>query len=427
MKRVLILAYYYPPGNFAGSYRVQSWFKYMHTSGIYPVIITRNWNPDQTELTDEIQDNDVKVIKGTHGEIHYLPYNQNLRDKLHNKNQSKPRIILRKVLTLLELILQNFTFRVIPYRNILQYADDYLTNQSGEIKCIIASGRPFQLFGFADKLSRKHKITWIADYRDDWNTVQWKNKLSFLQRFILRLESRSEKRWLKSAACFITVSEPLKKHIGSFIRKEGYVIMNGFDPSDYPDTLNVRRDTFRIVYNGTLYASQDLEGFMEGFRMFLEKNNRPRDIELIFAGTGTDEKQMSRIFDSGESIREALKVTRRLPKSEVISIQSSASVLVMLSHPGTKGNYSSKIFEYLALRIPVLLYPGDKDVLSDIIRLSREGSIADNSMDVCNSLQMYYDRFLSNSFMPAAEPGVYPYTRERLCADFCTIIQNSIK
>jgi glycosyltransferase involved in cell wall biosynthesis len=289
------------------------------------------------------------------------------------------------------------------------------------------SGRPFQLFGFADRLSRKHNIPWIADYRDDWNTVQWKHKLNSLEKFILRLESRSEKKWLETASCFLTVSEPLKQHIGSFINKEGFVIMNGFDESDYPVIGTQSRNTFRIVYNGTLYDSQDLEGFLKGFSMFLINNNRSREIELIFAGTATDERQMRRVIYTGKEIQDVITVTKRLPKEKVIEIQSGASVLLMLSHPGTKGNYSSKIFEYLALRIPVLLYPGDKDVLSDLVQMSGEGRIADTSEGICEALQFYYDRFKSNTFKASADPVVYPFNRQKLCANLCTIIHKYVK
>lgn len=44
MKKVLILAYDFPPYVSVGGLRPYSWYKYLHQSDVYPIVITRQWN-----------------------------------------------------------------------------------------------------------------------------------------------------------------------------------------------------------------------------------------------------------------------------------------------------------------------------------------------------------------------------------------------
>ena len=42
-KRVLILAYDFPPYVSVGGLRPYAWYKYLRECGVYPVVITRQW------------------------------------------------------------------------------------------------------------------------------------------------------------------------------------------------------------------------------------------------------------------------------------------------------------------------------------------------------------------------------------------------
>ena len=44
MKKILILAYDFPPYISAGSLRPYSWYESLHEFGVYPVVITRQWD-----------------------------------------------------------------------------------------------------------------------------------------------------------------------------------------------------------------------------------------------------------------------------------------------------------------------------------------------------------------------------------------------
>ena len=51
MKRVLIISYFFPPGNFAGSYRIKAWADQLQKFGYYPIVVTRHWAENETDYT----------------------------------------------------------------------------------------------------------------------------------------------------------------------------------------------------------------------------------------------------------------------------------------------------------------------------------------------------------------------------------------
>jgi len=52
MKKILVISYFYPPCNLTASQRTESWAKYLHNSGFYPIIITRKWEKHVKSFDD---------------------------------------------------------------------------------------------------------------------------------------------------------------------------------------------------------------------------------------------------------------------------------------------------------------------------------------------------------------------------------------
>ena len=272
MKKVLIISYFFPPANFAGCYRIASWSKHLHKFGYYPIIVTRCWNENQTETTDDVANNTFQHEKYDTHEVYRLPYHSNLRDRLHNKYGNSKYVLLRKLLTLLELIFQNFSNSAIPYHNLYDFAKGLLIKET-DIKTVIVSGRPFQLFKFGDMLHRATGIKWIADYRDEWNTHQWLLDESTSKEMIRAVESRSEKKWLRTASLFTTCSENWVATIGAYVGRPGRVVLNGYEDNLLTASQNdANSDVFTIVHNGTMYSSQPIEIFLNGYIKFINAN-----------------------------------------------------------------------------------------------------------------------------------------------------------
>jgi len=397
LKKILILSYFFPPSTFTGSFRIYSWAKYLSRFGWYPVVVTRRWDVPVNNYQDMSATTSGEIVhqKFENYEVYFLPYKGNFRDWLHEKYGERKMVTLRKILSFFEVIAQNFTTRVVPFRNLYKFSDDLLKKDTS-IKGIITSGKPYVLFSFCHKLSKKHHIPWVADYRDDWSTSQWLTNLSLRDRLIAALEKRSETKWLANAGGFTTISPAYVKLITNFIKKPGYSIMNGYDPDDYkglatPPTNN----TFTILFNGTLYESQPVELFTEAFRSFIGSSPSKDRIKLIFLGLNFEKQQADRVRELLKGLEPYYEITDRVEKKKALEIMSSAHVFLMFSHTGIKGVTSSKIFDYLAIGKPLILSPSDNEILEEIITTTHSGFICDTSEKILIILQALFDEYIS--------------------------------
>jgi hypothetical protein len=84
MQKVFIISYFFEPCKFVGSERVEYWAKNLHIYGFYPIILTRQWNHGQIDLTDKVINNKYEHIIYDNYEVYKLPYKRTLRDKLIN-------------------------------------------------------------------------------------------------------------------------------------------------------------------------------------------------------------------------------------------------------------------------------------------------------------------------------------------------------
>ena len=109
MNKILVISYFYPPANFVGADRPSGWIRHFNKSDIYPIVITRNWNPGQTDTFSKVLDNNLKIEYNQNHEIHRLPYKRSIRDRLIGSS-----IVFRpiqKLLTLFEIVFSKLTIR----------------------------------------------------------------------------------------------------------------------------------------------------------------------------------------------------------------------------------------------------------------------------------------------------------------------------
>lgn len=70
----------------------------------------------------------------------------------------------------------------------------------------------------------------------------------------------------------------------------------------------------------------------------------------------------------------------------------------MVSHKGAIGIPSSKIYEYLGLRKPVLICPGDKDILDRTFEPYNLGHIAYSNSQAFEVLNKLFSKYLKGEY-----------------------------
>lgn len=396
MKKVLILAYYFPPCNMPGANRPYGWAKFLAENGYYPVIITRSWENEIKSPKDILLSSgkDLKHDVYPNYEVYYVPYKQNIRDKIFTKSGNEKNVFLRKLLTFWELLLSNFFSSVSSFKS-LYYFSRKMLRENPDIKLLIATGAPYLLFRFAYLLNKKFKVKWIADYRDDWNTSDIDIKPYLSHRILRKVEIKREKEWVGSAALHTAVSPYSVEKNSKFLDKKGYTIHNGYMPEDIEGKESVELyDKFTITFIGTLYPTQPIEIFLEAFRQFILQRKRKRNIHLLFPGLAFDLSQSERVIKYLKGFEDYYTISERVPKHDIIKIEQKTHVFLYTAHK-MRGIIGSKIYEYVGLKKPVIFCPSDNETIENIFKETGIGYICNSSHEVLVSLNELYENFIS--------------------------------
>lgn len=384
MKKVLIISYFFSPSNFVGAERTKYWAKNLHLHNIYPIIVTRNWNENQKDLTSKVINNEYVFEQNKEQEVHYIPHHHSLRDKL----ASFPKLaFLQKILTLFQLIIGNFTTKFTPYQNIYKFTKQYLQDNP-DVKIVIASGRPFNIFFVGHKLKKHFKnLIWIPDYRDEWTTHQNVGEQSKLNKLLFDFDKRNEIKWTSNADYFISVSDLWVKKIGEYINQKGILILNGYNEIQ-KNTFELRSENFVITYAGSVYNYQPIDIFINSICSVAEKNKK--NIIVQFIGLDIMPDQLERVKSLIPKKNKSNFVFFPRMSYDLLQLEIQKSNLLLLtSYNNIKGCYPVKLFEYFSSLKPSLLCPSDHDVMEDFLIQTNSGYIVNTvneTVELINSL-----------------------------------------
>ncbi|MFO7869427.1 MAG: hypothetical protein R6U95_09045 [Bacteroidales bacterium] len=314
MKKVLILAYDFPPYNSIGGQRPYSWFTYFKQFGLFPVVVTRHWDESISTPQDYIKPStqqEVRVEEYEHGIIYRVPYRPNARDRFLVKYGLGTGEIVRKILSVWYLCVEFF----IPFFDAKYgiYKTALNVCKQDDFAYIIATGEPFILFKYASKISQKTGVPWIADYRDGWSTNY--NYSWFQQNFFSRIEAHI----IRSCSCITTVSEEFQQRCAELHNKPVYVVMNGFEPIAQAVKQDVQSSKqFCMSFAGTLYPYQQIEMCADALQM-CEKEVLDT-IKIQWIGLNFYPEQKQRICEVFSGIPVHQVFTDRIPQKDVISL-----------------------------------------------------------------------------------------------------------
>ncbi len=190
MKKVLIIAYYYPPHPAIGSQRPYRLAKYLQRLGWEPIVLT-------VEHPGKVPDG-IRVIATKYTDI---------IDSLRRAIGLKPNDILLEKIGI--PITKNFEFVTLKGKIIkfLRYAIAFPDPEKGwyqyavkaasdlldkeRVAAIVSTSPPETTHLIARKLKQKYNIPWIADFRDLWMQNELYNKGKCGQIFRKKIGKKS--------------------------------------------------------------------------------------------------------------------------------------------------------------------------------------------------------------------------------------------
>jgi len=372
MYRALILCHDFPPLNSIGAQRPYSWFKHFKENGIYPVVITKNWESENAKdyginsnnINDVLDESEDGTIIRVNTPI-ILPDRMLIRFGPDNK------VLIRKSLTFiykcLSFIIPFFDKNYALYKKACHYLSD------NNIDIVITTGEPFILFRYGYLLKKKYRINWIADYRDMWSVnhvALTKNNWGI--KFQLYYEKYFEMKYIRYADLITTVDPHTSKNkiTDVFDNINCKVIYNGFDSFYSNDTVGNVSTKLVITHAGTLTPGQRIEFLLRAvMELYGEKKIKKNELEIKLLGIEFNQEQLKRIKNNDfKDIACFLSTTTRLNRQVAIDIMSKSDYLLAFTEESKYAKcIFAKVYDYLSVKRQILVIPSDVSVLDDFV------------------------------------------------------------
>lgn len=370
MKKVLVISYYWPPAGGPGVQRVLNFVQQLPEFGWEPLVLTVE-NPsaparDESLLARIPEDCRVfrtktrepfslyKILTGKkRGE--QLPKNIALGDKTPSFAEKCSQWI--RANAFIPDARKGWKSPMVR-RGMRIIAEE-------KPQLIFSTSPPHSLQPGAEILAKRSGLPWVADLRDPWTEAYWEQQLPKTRRS--REKNRKlERRVLNAATHITTVGRGISELIGAKTGKPLSVIYSGWREAD---SSPLETEDFEILHLGNLSKLQSCKGLLNAVDM-LEAEIRKR-VRVVFIGS-VDPDQRREI-----DARPELKVSYydQMPYEMMMKHARRAAMLFLppLESSYAKGLITAKIFDYLALRRPVIAFSGKRSDIADILADTRSG------------------------------------------------------
>jgi glycosyltransferase involved in cell wall biosynthesis len=345
MKRVLVLAYLYPPIFNSGTRRSLEFVNHLPDHGWHPTVLTLA-DPSPTECDPSLLD---EVRAGTRIERAPLAGNRWARRLAYCAPPAlRPRVH------------SGLAWRLHRLWQVPDAAAGWIgpalaralqLHAEQAFDAIYASGWPWSSFVLAERISQRTGLPFLVDYRDLWQPgdVAWDQATPAQRRHNPALERQVLAR---AAGVIATTQSFLDLLPQELLPARRYAITNGFTHADFAGARPVLANDgkLRIVYTGVWrpgYGPDDLYGALQ----LLQQRGDPALARLQVVMAGFTPGRAAELKLDG-----CVQELGRVPHAQAIDLMCGADALYL---PVSNGVYEyasipGKLFEYLGSGRPIL-------------------------------------------------------------------------
>lgn len=346
MKRVLFIAYLFPPIANSGTQRPLKFTKYLAQHGWEPTVLTAARFDDQrvdegllAEMPRGLRVVRVPMVnEAIDGAITSLGCHTRLACRLGGaiRWRMQARFRMPDLYAL---------WRPTATRAALRL------HRARPFDAIYATGFPWTSLLVGRDAARATGLPLVADFRDPWSSED----LFRDGRPPRDRERALERSVIEQAAAIISVSDTLTRQLTALYpdvnELKFHTIANGFDPADLEGpSAAAPREKFRIAFAGVWKAGYNPSPLYDVIEWIARSHPALLEgVEVVAAG-----------FEPGEAARRHLnkwiKEVGVLPHREAVALMHSADVLFMTNGDGVRQQLAvpGKLYEYLATGRPVI-------------------------------------------------------------------------
>jgi glycosyltransferase involved in cell wall biosynthesis len=294
------------------------------------------------------------------------------------------------------------------------------------IDVVFATGAPWTSLLAGRIISGFTDIPLVLDYRDPWIDNPFHR---YKKSFTFRIFSQTIEKWIvDKASSVILNTDSLRNALIKRYGEDGkfQVLPNGYLKSDLRSNSREKsgknENEFIFIHTGGLYGHRSIDNFLKAFRTCLEQNVfADRVARLFLIGVGPESEKKCRLILGDQMFEKHCFLSARLDHDRCIKHMKVAHCLLLFQQ-GTTVQVPRKLFEYLALRKPIIaITPQDGDT-ARIIHQNNAGIVVqDNIASITNVIEniysnyrQHYDQLQGNDDYKKYEMGALVVTLENI-------------
>jgi glycosyltransferase involved in cell wall biosynthesis len=441
-KKILVVAYIFPPLARAGVHRTVRFVRYLAPLGWDMTVLTANEayypfnSPVDRALLQKIpQSVKVESTKIFRGVDKLLKLKQVASGKWQVKSNPQPTTSGQQPATSNQRPATSNQQRATnKRRSFVQRGKDFISDlmtipdkdvnwlpyalaaalklhRRERFEVIYSTAPPFTGHLIAYLVKKFTGLPWMADFRDPWARAPWKVEL---MKGTVRGRAAEvlEEKFVRAAERVILntdwAARDFAEFYGAGLAPKFVVIPNGFDPEDFAEVQWPQKNNNQLVmtHTGSLYRKRDPGHFFDALGKLLATGRiDQQEIRLRFVGGIASELYQS--FQYGEALQHVLQVIPPVSHREALAYQAESDVLLILQ-PGTSVSVPGKIFEYIAMRKKILaLTPAG--ATADVVRHHDLGIVVDpdDADGIQQALLQFVDEFRRGGISPPAVDGAF--------------------
>lgn len=353
LRKVLVVAYAFPPAGGAGVQRPLKFVKYLRRFGWEPSVLTVA-NPsvptwDEGLLKDLPEG--IKIHKARTLEPSYEKKAQ-LAGEAGGKAGSRQQ--LKGLLT--KIIIPDV--QVLWWPGLVAKLVSVLQKQRPD--AVFVTAPPFSSLIPVVVLGKLFRVPVVVDFRDEWVFARDNIEHAGRGRLLKICDFWLERLTVLLCANFTAATQSYvdsiqARHPGA-ARGKGLAITNGYDEDDFAGIARKREPDgiYRIVYTGTVWKATSLEPFVKGLLLLLdERPELKQTIRLRVIGRIVESELTS--LQPLQDL-EMLEIFGYHPHKKVLQelVDADLLLLTLSDLPGAERIIPGKTFEYMAARNSVL-------------------------------------------------------------------------
>jgi glycosyltransferase involved in cell wall biosynthesis len=397
VKKVLFIAYGFPPDGGSGTKRVVKFIKFLPQYGWEPIILTvrdGNYGILDTSLLGEI-DNSLKVIRAyTFESLFKRIKGKKAEGAISSSKKVKNKGVKIKIRKLSETVYHSLgRYFAIPDPHILWIPHAVIIGARAilrdDIPVIFATGTPFSahILGALLKVITRRKL--LIDFRDAWTMNPSYKSPNPVRK---KIEAFLEKKVIETSDLVISTTHGMTEDFRGRYKTENQnkfiTITNGYDPEDFAhqqhEKYGKKEEGFCIVHTGLLRRERSPKLFLCALRQLIEETPELENfVEVIFVGQNLNFNDGKAIEDYIDELHleKVVRIVGYVTRSESLQYQKSADLLLLIigtvpqESLGVYG-LSAKAFDYAMCGKPVLAL-AQNGATADFVRKSGIGIVVD--------------------------------------------------